>query len=601
MNLFKKLHFKTSFKRKLIFYNFIVVTVMIISLGWSAYLISSHEITEKTVSQTSEVLSQTNKSIEYIIAEYEKISDMVFSNRAIIEVLSKEDSEVELTDFNQVMRTIEDYAINTKIDSMLIINNSGRFYKYGSPREIDLQEPQNRLWYKKTAELKGKQFWLVASNNEFTDKNDSKMLTNIRLVNDIVSGRTIGLQIINISLKVLRDVYKEINVENGTSVFLVDSQGIIISHQNIELIGQKINKYNYYQKSIHNGGKPFITSIQGVKSLIISKDVPKINCKLFMLIPYKSLTSGTQYIFVITIFIALGCLIVSFILDLLISKQLTNPIINITNYMKKVENGDLSIRATSPPKEEELLILYDSFNEMVSKVQKLTIDIKVAYKVKRDSEIKALQAQINPHFLYNTLESVNSLAKIYGVHDISNIVLSLSELLRVSIGTGTEVLTIRDEIAHLKSYLCIQSIRYKDKFNTEFDIDESVLEFKIIKLILQPLVENSIFHGIGQLKGTGTITVSIKNEGDFIIFLISDNGIGMTEEQLKSLFDSIAAKEGEIKESRGGYGVKNVNDRLKLFYGDEFGLKYESVLGEGTKVSFCLPKVQQEEEVCIKR
>ena len=578
-----------SLKTKLISHNFFITTLISILLGGFSYLVTTNIIVENTKFQTQQVLSQTSKSIEYSISEIKKISDMLFSNSILNGIISK-DNKPTLNDEREVQAILEHYFVNTPIYNIHIITNSGYIYRYGPKMNLDLQEAKNRSWYERLQALDGRQLLIAAKNNEFRDRNDSMMVTNMRLLKDVKANKVSGILIINSSSKVLRDVFKDIDTGAHSQLFLVDKYDSVIASKDTQYIGLDLKEHSYYKQILEKEGDTFYINIEGDKKLIILKDVPSLECRLINVIPYSSLTKGASRILFVTVTAILIACIIAMIYNVYISKKLINPIIRLKKYMNTVEKGDLAVRIEETPKNEELLSLFESFNAMVTQVEELTQNLDEAHTNKRKSEIKALQAQINPHFLYNTLESVNSLAKIYDVEDISRIVISLSEILRASIGNETEVITIREELIHLKSYINIQQIRYKDKFEVAFDVDESILDCKLIKLILQPLVENSLMHGIYNIEDTGVIDVRIKDLGDKVSILVADNGMGMDRDELNVISDALYNKK-KIDKAKGGYGIKNVNDRLYLIYGENSQLRYNSEPYIKTTVQFIIPKI----------
>jgi len=204
---------------------------------------------------------------------------------------------------------------------------------------------------------------------------------------------------------------------------------------------------------------------------------------------------------------------------------------------------------------------------------------------KRKAELAVLQAQINPHFLYNTLESINWMALSAKQKNISRMVLLLSNFMRLSLNKGKNVYTIRKEVEHLRTYIEIQQIRHKNKFQVIEDIDENILDYYTIKLILQPIIENCIVHGFKNTMQTGTIEIYGGFDGEDILFTIRDNGCGMDDNTLKCIFDKSDSK---------GYGIKNVNERIKLYFGEKYGLEIESSPGKGTTVKIRIPKCNED-------
>ena len=205
----------------------------------------------------------------------------------------------------------------------------------------------------------------------------------------------------------------------------------------------------------------------------------------------------------------------------------------------------------------------------------------------RKTELKALQAQINPHFLYNTLDSISWMCEQGKNAEAVRMVGALARLFRISISRGHEMIPIRDELQHAESYLEIQAQRYKDQFTYVFDVDENCLDYLCHKITLQPIIENAIYHGINGLVDDGEITVSVREDGEDILFTVEDNGTGMTAEQISEIM-------GREAGDRTGIGIKNVDDRLKIYFGSAYGITIESVPDEGTSVYIRLPKVLED-------
>ena len=208
----------------------------------------------------------------------------------------------------------------------------------------------------------------------------------------------------------------------------------------------------------------------------------------------------------------------------------------------------------------------------------------------RKTELRALQAQINPHFLYNTLDSILWMCEQGNNEDAVKMVSALAKLFRISISKGRELITVREELQHAQSYLVIQSFRYKNQFSYTFDVDENLNEYLCNKITIQPLIENAIYHGIDRMVDEGCITVTVKqweDDPEDICITVRDNGVGMTEEQCRKILQ-------KDRSDSGGIGVKNVNDRLKITFGEKYGLSIESELDVGTCVTVRIPKLKEE-------
>lgn len=278
--------------------------------------------------------------------------------------------------------------------------------------------------------------------------------------------------------------------------------------------------------------------------------------------------------------IAIILLIVfSVIITSVLSKVMVSGLEKLRANMEEVEKGNMEITVKSN-NEDEVGALIRGFEKMIIQIKALIEDVYESRLIQKDYEMKALQAQINPHFLYNSLSLINWMALETDQEDISKITLSLSTFYRTALNKGKNILRVRDEIKNMRSYLDIQLMMHDHEFDVDVEIDECILDYNILNLILQPLIENAIDHGIDlKTNGRGGIKIIGKKQNDEIVLIVSDNGVGMSKEQAESI----------LTNKSNGYGVKNVNERIKLYYGEQYQLKIESEIGIGTKVKVTIP------------
>lgn len=296
---------------------------------------------------------------------------------------------------------------------------------------------------------------------------------------------------------------------------------------------------------------------------------------------------------IVTIIVALASIIVASVLvNILVTDSITKPIRTLCDKTAMVAKGDFTARTTCN-NHDELSILSDSFNDMAFKLEQQVKSIKLEQENLRHMESKLLQAQINPHFLYNTLDTIIWLIEGDKNREAIDMVVSLSEFFRTVVSKGKDFITIREEEIHIKSYLQIQQSRYKDILDYEIDIPEELYGYQILKLTMQPLIENSLYHGIKMLRAKGKITVTGEMKDQIICFHVIDNGIGMDEQELSALREEI---EMPGSEQSSGFGLANVNKRIKLNYGNMYGLDIQSKKGEGTDITIKIPARQAENE-----
>ena len=290
----------------------------------------------------------------------------------------------------------------------------------------------------------------------------------------------------------------------------------------------------------------------------------------------------------IYLIMAVGLVIVALILSNIIARKITLPIQKLRDSMARVQEGDFHGADIEVISENEIGSLTKSFNVMTHRIEELMEQNVHEQELKRKSEMKALQSQINPHFLYNTLDSIIWMAEGKKNEEVVLMTASLARLLRQSISNEDEVVSIGNEIEYVRSYLTIQKMRYKDKLEFEINVDPSIRHVKIVKLVLQPIVENAIYHGLKYKESRGLLTVHGYTEGENAVIQIIDNGVGMDEETLKHIFER-----HKVNYHSNGVGVYNVQKRLQLHYGQNYGITYRSEQGVGTTATIVIPKNQE--------
>ena len=294
------------------------------------------------------------------------------------------------------------------------------------------------------------------------------------------------------------------------------------------------------------------------------------------------------------VYILLACVIISLVLVIFasvqLSRSLTSPIFKLRRLMKQAESGNLNVRFNGRYN-DEIGELGQSFNTMIARINDLIQMVYVEQKNKRTAEMKSLQEQIKPHFLYNTLDTISWMARDYDAEDIVHLVDALTNMFRIGLSHGKDIITVKEEITHVSNYLYIQKIRYKDKLNYEIYVEESLYAIEVPKLILQPLVENAIYHGIKAKRGSGTIFITGEPADENLLFTVRDNGAGMPQEKVDEI-NRLMSERGVLDEQKS-FGLFYIRERIQLCYGEGYGVHVESSLGKGTCVTITLPLDRQ--------
>lgn len=280
----------------------------------------------------------------------------------------------------------------------------------------------------------------------------------------------------------------------------------------------------------------------------------------------------------------------AYLLSQKVMQGITEPIQRLCRVTREAASGDFTVRAEENS-EGEMAVLNDSFNQMIEKIGNLVEDIRIEQLNLRATELKLLQAQINPHFLYNTLDTIIWLAEAGRKEEVVMMVTALSDFFRTTLSKGRDYITVKEEEAHIRSYLQIQQFRYQDILESSIDIPEEMYGYQILKLTLQPLVENALYHGIKNKRGLGHIRVSGRKENGCLVFRVWDDGKGMEPERLDKVRRLIAGEEEVDRSDPSGFGLFNVAQRLKLNYGPKYGISVESVYGEWTETRVVIPAV----------
>ncbi|MDU4891157.1 MAG: sensor histidine kinase [Clostridium sp.] len=391
-----------------------------------------------------------------------------------------------------------------------------------------------------------------------------------------------------ISLNKISQIVEGIDFYNCTS-WIMDNNGNIytpqkpdnISIEDLNLLKEKINLNTSTKVGTYN-----IMNNNKIESVIFHSAIPNTNgWSLCSMVSSKELTKDIDNLIYSIFIIWIFMLITSIALCTMFSHSISNPIKKLTTAINSIEDGNLDVFCEVNPKEkDEIAVLAHSFNSMVEEIKFLMNRIYEEENEKRSAELKVLQSQINPHFLYNTLDNLQWKAYDYDAVEIAAMIEALSNFFRISLSNGQEFISLSQEIKHVENYLFIQQKRYEDilKFNIEFD--KSLSEITVLKLIIQPIVENAIYHGIKAKLSPGYVNIKVVADNEFIYISVCDDGIGIDKETLEELNKSL-----NVKNENFGYGLYNVNQRIKLVYGENSGVKIESILNKGTTVTIKIP------------
>ena len=446
---------------------------------------------------------------------------------------------------------------------------------------------QNERWYREAAENPEEiqLISVVTGRNIVTNRSYSidDVFSLAKAVQDPETGEVLGVILLDIRHDIIQSSINGVTIGEKGFVFVMDQEDNIV-YTPVNGIVYRVNPK--WVKAM----EPMSVQIQGGSYQIRSELSPYTGWRTVGVFSMDEVMSSVNTI----VYILFTCVIISLVLVVIVSfkfsRTLTNPIFKLKRLMKQAESGDLTVRFNFQHN-DEIGELGQSFNHMIARIDQLIQMVYVEQENKRTAEMKSLQEQIKPHFLYNTLDTISWMARDYDAEDIVRLVDALTNMFRIGLSHGKDIITVKEEITHVSNYLYIQKIRNKDKLNYVIHVDESLYAVEVPKLILQPLVENAIYHGVKAKRGGGTITITGVPEGENLVFTVQDDGAGMLQEKVEELNRRMS--ERSVLDEKKSFGLFYIRERIQLCYGKGYGVHVESTLGEGTRVTITLPLYQK--------
>jgi len=420
----------------------------------------------------------------------------------------------------------------------------------------------------------GRYYWVVSLSRGVELTNDGKMSGGILLVDMNFSG--------------IQQLFTEVNNDGKGYVYLIGRDGEIIYHPRQNLIFSNIIQENNqtastYDEGVHN------EEFQGEQRVVVVKTVGYTGWKIVSVVSKESLFSDLNQTRMMALLNLVLAIFLMIFVNQYVAVRITDPLKKLEKSIQGIEMKQQPVVYIGGPPEIQHLGLTIRF--MVEELQELTDKMVKEQEEKRKNELDALQSQINPHFLYNTLDSIMWMIESERYEDAVSMVQALGRLLRISLSRGKNVISVGDELQHARSYLAIQKYRYKNKFTSYFEVEPDIEQYKTIKLVIQPLIENAIYYGMEYMDGEGEIHIRAYTRDQDLYLEVEDNGPGMPEDQVEHLLTG-----GEKARQKGsGIGLKNVNQRIQLYFGTQYGLEIESEPDEGTVVRIHIPKTTEEE------
>lgn len=565
----------------------LVLSAVVIVTGVSMKFTNT-SIFENSSEYTHTIIQQMNQNIDSYIDYMENIAYLISSNEDVQDYLFDEkiDNEGRYRILNQFQTILDS---RSDIRNVGIISKNGRMLINDGSKSVNQDLDLNtQEWYATALEkpngsiltsshvqhiISGERPWVITLSRGIRDRSGS--------------GEKEGVFFIDLNYSVISGLCDQSTVGTKGYAFILDAKGNIVYHPQQQQLYNELQTENI-SLIMDTDEDTVLTGTGNDGKLYSISRSEKTGWTVVDCTNVKELLSKSRQAQSVYVLTAIILVIVALLFSRFMARSITLPIQKLRDSMKKVQEGDFSVSDVVVDSKNEIGSLTKSFDVMTHRIHELMEQNVHEQEEKRKSELKALQSQINPHFLYNTLDSIIWMAEGKKNEEVVLMTASLARLLRQSISNEDEVVPIANEVEYARGYLTIQKMRYKDKLEFQIEVDSSILYIPLIKLVLQPIIENAIYHGLKYKESKGLLIVKgFMKDGNAVLQVI-DDGVGMDEETLAHIYDK-----HKVNYHSNGVGVYNVQKRLKLYYGEDYGITYTSELGKGTTATITIPGRQE--------
>ncbi len=573
----------TSIRYTIFIYFTVTALAASLLITFSLYQRLSTQVAEMVQEENQSLINQAARSVESYLRTVMKLSDSLYYGAVKNADLSSESINNEITllyDNNK-----------DNVDNIALFSQSGTMVEaVPAARLKNGLDVTKEDWFISALDKTENQHFSYPHVQYVFDSNENqyRWVVSLSRAVELTEGTstTQGVLLVDLSYSSLEHLFDGVTTGKGGYLYLISSDGEILYHPRIQLIDSgRLQENNMTAAGYKDGNHQ--EKFQGEGRIITVKSIGYTGWKVVGVTPknvvsLNSIKTRLFIVFLITLILFILALINSYI-----SSRITNPIKELEKSVGILEEGDLETPIFIGGS-YEIQHLGNSIKNMTKQIRVLMDDIVEEHEAKRKQEFDTLQSQINPHFLYNTLDIIVWMIENEQKAEAVKAVTALARFFRISLSKGKSVITVKDELEHVRNYLMIQHMRFKNKFSYEIRTEEDCLDLTSLKLVLQPLVENAIYHGMEFMDGDGEIAIHVWRTEEDLYLAVKDNGLGMTVEQVESLFSDqvhVTSKKGS------GIGVKNVNERIKLYFGEKYGLTIDSEPDEGTSITIRLPAV----------
>ena len=566
MNFTTRIGKRLSIKRKIILLAMLSTLIPLLIVGTFSYYYMNKVIENKISETTENLLSLIDWNINTFVNDIQSSGEILYASNDSQDFLKQRDftKEAYLTqgETRDLLITISNN--NSYINAVYLGNEHNEYLQLSQGQSVYYgniyEHIRGTVWFK---EIMKKDYgtWIPDDVNFIESSN---LLTYGRPIKDLQTLDVIGIMIFSIDKAIFKDMFQDI--EQDGEMIILDNEKIIYSNSEDKMKTSKMVDLIHTSK-VKNSEMITLND----EKYIVNLDVNKItNWKIISIMPYKSIVKEFDFIRKVSVILLFITLLLATFCALLISNKITKQLSLLRDVIKNMRNREKLDSIAFNPEDEVGEIGYQFIN-LYNRNNELMVELYESQIKEKEAELRTLQSHINPHFLYNTLNSIFWMAEKAKMKTVAKMAVHLANIFKLTLNDGEYITSVKNEIEQVKSYLDIQNIRYDNRIHYQINVDEHLYEERMIKLLLQPLVENAVYHGLEMKSGIWEIIINGKQEGNSLLFEVSDNGVGFEPDR--------------VLKQKKGYAVRNINERIGLQYGSGYGLTIQSEVGKGTTVS----------------
>ncbi|MBM7564194.1 cache domain-containing sensor histidine kinase [Paenibacillus sacheonensis] len=580
-----------SIKTKLLFSYLVLIFVPLVVLTGLTYWRVSDRMEANMLRTSRNALAQSETYLETKLGNLINATDIIYFDKTLQDIhttnpaIYDEDLLQQNIDENNLTTLFNQIERNTDVLRVRLFIRDIPGYAYDNDRFFVFRDLDGQPWYEALKASKSVVTWIAPDKFQADSEADPPFISLARRITIKTYNVTDGVIRIDMRAPVVNDIVKQANVTSTGLSYIVNGTGDLISASGSPaLLGDRAllqaaedaARGSAAGTDIHAGNADYLT---------LSRPIANSDWTFISVIPYSEIKSTGKDIRFYMVLMLLATGVISYLLAYLWFNSSALRLKHLAKNIRKVTGGDFNTRIRVSSKDEIGQISQD-FNYMVAEMAAMIEERFETGKKIKSLELRSLQSQINPHFLYNSLDMINWSAVMSGNAEIETMIQSLSTFYKIGLSKGDDIIPVRNEIEHVRAYVTLQNLRYQDQIALELDVDEGILGLEMLKITLQPIVENAILHGILRSPSkSGTIRISGARKSDIVVFTVEDDGAGMPPDIVERILDQ------DTQDEFHGYGIKNIQERIQLQYGAAYGLAYESEPGRGTTVRITLPAI----------